>query len=296
MCEHITERNWTKIARWVHTQMAEHVRLYIASISKTLDNENGEAHGSGVYLELMKDRQYLLTCEHVVREGYANGYRITHLPKVGGNYQAFAHPFFSEPFPKDLALTHIDPGSWAQGDRLSLPTSRIATVHDIAQYELLSLCGYPGARSYPSRFGGEAVLYSPLVPYTARETTLPERFDPDIHFALHYEMEQSEPAGEDNAKLPEPFGFSGSPIWDTGFIASSCSKDWTPAQGRLIGIATDWMPETSCIVATKAEKVREFLLENLRIDIAYHHWITRGRPSDQDVDVAYAVQIVQKLS
>ncbi|HEY4899230.1 MAG TPA: hypothetical protein VIH91_00275 [Terriglobales bacterium] len=135
----------------------------------------------------MKNRPYLLTCEHVVRKGYANGYRITHLPKADGNYYAFKHPFFPEPYPKDLALTYIDPGIWSLGDRLSLPTSRIATVHNIAQNELLCLCGYPGARSYFSRFSGEAVLYSPLLPYTARETPLPAPFDPDIHFALHYD-------------------------------------------------------------------------------------------------------------
>jgi len=153
MCNNITEQNWPDIVRDVHTRMAEHVQPYLASISRTDDNQSGDAHGSGVYLEL-KERPYLLTCEHVVRLGYENGYHIVHLPKAGGNYFVFSNPWFLEPCPADLALTYIDPGVWSQGDRVGLPANRIATTHDVATHELLMLCGYPGAASYLSRFSG----------------------------------------------------------------------------------------------------------------------------------------------
>jgi hypothetical protein len=42
----------------------------------------------------------------------------------------------------------------------------------VAGHELLMLCGYPGEASYFSRFTGDAVLHSPAIPYTARETAL----------------------------------------------------------------------------------------------------------------------------
>ena len=294
MCNNITEANWSGVVRNVHTRMAEHIRPYIASISRTDDDQSSEAHGSGVYLEF-KERSYLLTCEHVVR-AYQQGYRIAHLPKAGSNYCAFNNPWFPDPYPVDLALTYIDPRVWSEGEKLGFPVSRIATNHHVADHELLMLCGYPGAASYFSRFSGEPVLDSRLIPYTARETALPTGFDPGIHFALHYEMTLAESVDEGSAKLPEPPGFSGSPIWDTGFVASNCSKDWTPEQARIIGIATRWIEEHSCIVATKGSKVREFLLENVRNDVAFHHWIARGKPEDDQADIEYARKMVPNLS
>jgi hypothetical protein len=146
-----------------------------------------------------------------------SGHRISHLPKAGSNYHAFMHPFFAEAYPKDLALTYIDPRSWSQGDRLALPIGRMASAHDVTQNELLLLCGYTGTTSYFSRFSGEPVLDSPLIPYTARETTLPVGFDSDIHFALHYEMDLAEAADGSKAKLPKPGGFSGFPDLGHGF-------------------------------------------------------------------------------
>src|SRR5207244_1760712 len=108
--------------------------------------------------------------------------------------------------------------------------------------------------------------------------------------------ELAEPADGGKAKLPEPDGFSGSPIWDTGFVASGCSKNWTPAQGRIVGIATCRPNESSSsVVATKAGKVREFLLENIRKDVAYHHWVERGKPANDEIDLTYASQFVQDL-
>lgn len=157
------------------------------------------------------------------------------------------------------------------------------------------LCGYPEAASSFSRFSGEPVLDSRLTPYTARETALPGSFDPGIHFALQYEMGLAEDVARGNAKLPDPPGFSGSPIWDTGFVASGCSKAWIPEQARITGIATRWIEEDSCIIGTKAGKIRKFLLENVRNDIAYHHWVARGNPKYDQVDVECARQLVPDL-
>lgn len=294
MYSNVTQENWPDIVRNIHTRMAEHVRPYLASISMSDDNQSGQACGSGVYLQL-NARPYLLTCEHVARASN-KGYRIAHLPKAGDNYCAFPYPWFPDPYPVDLALTYIDPQTWSRGDRLGLPANRIAPAHDVASHELLMLCGYPGAASYFSRFSGEAVLHSHLIPYTARETVLPGGFDPGIHFALQYEMGLAETIDGSNNKLPEPPGFSGSPIWDTRFIANNCSKDWAPQQSRVIGIATHWIKEDSCIVATKGVKVRQFLLENVRNDVAFHHWIARGKPEDNQADIEYARKMVPSLS
>ena len=154
----------------------------------------------------------------------------------------------------------------------------------------------PGGPSYFSRFGGTPTLYSPTIPYTARETDLPSDLDAETHFALKYEMELSESVDGSTDRLPEPGGFSGSPIWDSGFVAK-CSKHWAPARARIVGIATRWIQEDSCIIATKAEKVREFVLAQVRNRIAFDRWLKRGdKSADIQIDLDYAAQLVRDLS
>ncbi len=257
MSADITAENWPGIVRRVHAAMAGHVRPYLASISKTNDNKSGKAHGSGIYLA-MKKGPSLGTCEHVVREGYEDGYRIAHLPKAGANYYAFNKEWFADQS-VDLALTIIDPAIRADGDRLALPLDRVAATHDIAPHELLMLCGYPGKASYFTTFTDEPQLLSPLIPYTARETALPAGYDPALHFALQYEMNLAEAADDSKKTLPTARGFSGAPIWDTGFVAGGCSEDWTPASSRVVGIATEWVENKSCIIGIKAEILTAFL-------------------------------------
>jgi len=145
MCEDITEKKWAAQVQRVHSQMASYVQPYLASISRTYDNIHAQHHGSGVYLELNSDR-YLLTCEHVVRTGYENGNRITHLPKANSYYHSFPTEWRAVPFPVDLAINHIVPDFWSQSDRQFLPLSRIAETHDVTPNELLMLCGYRGRR------------------------------------------------------------------------------------------------------------------------------------------------------
>jgi hypothetical protein len=170
----------------------------------------------------------------------------------------------------------------------------------MARNELLMLCGYPVAEAHFSRFTGEPTVHASLIPYTARETALPEGkgFDPGIAFALDYAMERAESVDGSQGRLPVPIGFSGSPIWDTGFVASGCSNEWTPARSRVVGIARKWEPVEmgSAIIATKATQIRRFLLEKVRNDVACRHWMERGEPEDDEADVIYAANLIRDLS
>jgi len=121
------------------------------------------------------------------------------------------------------------------------------------------VCGYPGERSYFTSLTDEPELLSPLIPYTARETALPAGYDPAFHFALQYEMNRAEAADDSRKTLPAPPGFSGAAVWDTGFAASGHSEHWTPAQSRVVGIATEWVENKSCIIGIKAEILTAFL-------------------------------------
>jgi len=260
--DHVTKENWPSLLRNVHSQMANHARRYIAPISSSAGDGTGDAYGSGVYLEL-RGRPYLLTCEHVVRPHMQGVLRLGHVLKDGGDYYALTQGILVEPEPKDLALMPVSLELWANGDRCLLPVTRIAMTHDVATNELLFLCGYPGARSRFSPW--DATLYSKLIPFTARETKLPtdKRFIPEFHFALDYPIERAESVEDNQPPLPSAPGFSGSPLWDTRFVASGCAESWTPAHARLLGIVWFWHGTDSCLVATRAEKVREFLLDKL---------------------------------
>ena len=189
MHEVITEENWPRILKSVHTQMAEHVRPYLTPISKSApsDSESGSPHGSGTVVEV-KRRHYLLTCEHVVKLAFEAGYRLAYLPREGDFYRALLHEWFYEPAPVDLAITLVDSAAWSEPDRMALPAGRIATTHDVAPNEVLMLCGYPVAESHFSRFTGEPTIHGCLIPYSARETSLPTQkgYDPSIHCARDY--------------------------------------------------------------------------------------------------------------
>ncbi len=294
MCQDITAENWPDLVRRVHTATAAHVRPYTASISRSVDDESGAAHGSGLYLDI-KGRPFLLTCEHVVRRGYEGGGRIAHLPRAGGNYHAFPNPWFSECDPVDLAVTAIDATNWSGGDRRALPVSRVAKSYEIAPNELLILSGYPAKAAYFSRFTGEPVLDSPLVPYTARVAALPEGVDSARYFGLQYEMEKAEAADGGKGRLPPAPGFSGSPIWDAGFVAGGCREDWTPEAARVIGVAVRWNEGESFVLAVKAQHVRTFLLENVRRIVANEHWLVRGQPADDAADLEHALNTLKDL-
>jgi hypothetical protein len=144
---------------------------------------------------------------------------------------------------------------------------------------------------------GEEGLKNDRVLYMARECPLPPGYDPLIQFALVYEMDKATATDGSSRKLPEPPGLSGSAIWNTGFARMGYFENWSSAQARIIGITQRWDPDHSCIIGTKAEAIRSFLLEQVTGDLAYHHWVERGSPEGgiAEVDVQYAESIVTEL-
>jgi hypothetical protein len=287
---------WRNDVKRVHRQMVERIRGSVASISRTRDDRTVEAAGSGVYLKLL-ERIYLLSCEHVVTKGYSSGFRLAHLPRADASYHVFPHPWIKQEWPVDLALTYIDPSALENWDKVPLPLSSIAERFTPSPSELLIISGHPGAESKFRNIPGDVKLESTRVTYLARETTLPAGLNPDSHFALQYEMDLAEPTDDRKGNLPLPPGFSGSGIWDTGFVRSRHSKNWTAAEARLVGIAQRWVKEDACLICIKSERVREELLHAVREDFAYQHWVGEGRltKSPTAADGEYALKTVPML-
>ena len=90
---------------------------------------------------------------------------------------------------------------------------------------------------------------------------------------------------------------SGSLLWDTKFIASKLRREkWTAEKSEVCGLlwAAHATPEVA--VATRIEHFRGILLDLLRHEAAYFHWIERDRPLwDADIDWTWAVETIIDL-
>jgi hypothetical protein len=61
--------------------------------------------------------------------------------------------------------------------------------------------------------------------------------------------------------LPLPPGLSGSTVWNTGFVAARIAGvPWTSALAKVTGVIWGWSSAHACLIATRAEFVRSFLL------------------------------------
>jgi hypothetical protein len=93
--------------------------------------------------------------------------------------------------------------------------------------------------------------------------------------------------------LPEPPGFSGSLVWDTGYVRKR-GQDWSPADATVTGLVFGWplSDQSDSLIATRIEVVRAFLIQALRHEAAYFRWLGRGKPyhdelTDCPPDISY---------
>jgi hypothetical protein len=56
-------------------------------------------------------------------------------------------------------------------------------------------------------------------------------------------------------------GLSGSTVWNTNFVAAKMDGiEWTPELAKVTGVVWGWPSGHACLVATRAEYLRSFLL------------------------------------
>lgn len=101
---------------------------------------------------------------------------------------------------------------------------------------------------------------------TSREVSLPEddeRFDARFHFGLDYRPDRATRVSG-NKDLPRPPGLSGSTVWNTGVVeAKRKGISWTPDFARVTGVIWGWPSNHGCLVATRGEYLRSFILAAL---------------------------------
>lgn len=227
--------------------------------------DHGEGWGSGAFLRLGK--QVFVLTNHHVADARTPTQRLTSQLKGQEDIWVIVGNHFSFPLPLDLALLPVPEKIWqTQHDSTAIAVSEIALAHDPVKGELLAFSGFAGDR-VNFHFG---TLCSEASCYTAREVSLPfdDRFVPRFHFGIDYRPDLAQAVIGDRGP-PLPPGLSGSVVWDTQFVAARMRKlTWKPEMARVTGIVWGWPSDRGCIVATRAEYLRSFLL-NAAQSLAY---------------------------
>lgn len=256
-----TEEEWDAARRRVVAEMTEYLRPYRTAIYE-LKEDYGEGWGSGSYLRL-ESRVYILTNEHVAvarEQGKPNSKVLGHqfdgqedIRRIVGDHAAY-------PLPLDLALLPVDMQAWGESTNKSkgIEIEQIMLGHDPVATELLTFTGFAG-ENVSFCFN---TLFAQGTCYTAREIEIPmdDRFSERFHFAIDYRPEAaSNVIGKEG--LPLPPGLSGSTVWNTQFVAARMSGvQWTPELAKVTGVIWGWPSEHACLIATRAEFLRSFLL------------------------------------
>ena len=161
----------------------------------------------------------------------------------------------------DIHATHCQLSDWQPG------TSPLQTNYS-------SWSGLVEKRSHFSP--GFGSLFTPGTPYLTHETVVPEKRENKSTFALLYNSEGAASLDGSTRGLPRAHGFSGSLVWDTK--AMRCfneQREWGPELAEVTGIVWGWPTSAVCLLATKIEYVREFMLTSMHCDAKQH--TSRGK-------------------
>ena len=141
----------------------------------------------------------------------------------------------------------------------AIEIQQVFLAHDPVGGELLTFAGFAG-QSVTFHFN---TLFAHSTCYTGREIILPadNRFSSRFHFGLDYRPDLATSVIGD-AGLPLPPGLSGSTVWNTNFVTAKMEGiEWTPELAKVTGVIWGWRSGHACLVATRAEYLRSFLLE-----------------------------------
>jgi hypothetical protein len=252
-----TLAEWETAMPGLVADMTAYLRPYRTAVYEDFGTY-GEGWGSGSYLRL-GNAVHILTNEHVSTVRLAKrvlGYQFDgqdDIRRVVGDHVEYGAPL-------DLGLLPVDMPSWTDSSNGSkaIGIEQIALAHAPVLTEVMTFAGFAGEK-VSFNFGQ---LNAESTCYTAREIDLPQHtdIDPRFHFGLDYNPGKATSV-IGKSGLPTPPGLSGSTVWDTGFVkAKIWGQTWTPDMARVTGVVWGWPSGAGCIVATRAEYLRSFLL------------------------------------
>ncbi len=281
---------WMTVAR---ERMIDFVSPLITPITLSRTEGRGEALGTGNYIWI-NGAAYLLTNEHVITDGV--GGHLGHLPGPTDDYVAMAHHIVTAERPIDMALMRL-------GDEWNEATKGVATIsmfdrcYDPVESEFLFFIGYPGTRATrlqtPIRelharhtaFGGPIEnLAVPIITQAFRDDPGPLlSFEPAYHSAIHLPARAPRVDGGPAEDLPNAGGMSGSLLWDTKFVAcANRGISWGPHLAKVCGLIRTAHPRPEVAGFTRVEHLLPVLLDWIRHERAFIHWLDRGEPLWQE--------------
>jgi len=253
-----TETEWTDALPGVVESMTEFLRPYRTAVYRDYGT-HGEGWGSGSYVRI--EGKIFIVTNHHVAAAREQQQILTHqfngqedIRRIAGNHVAY-------PAPLDLALIPVDIEVWSDPTNASkaIEIDQIALFHEPVQTELLTFTGFAGQR-VTFHFD---TLFAEATCYTAREIKLrhERRISSRFHFGIDYRPDLAS-CVIGGGGLPLPPGLSGSTVWDTGFVAAKMAgRQWSPEMAEVTGVIWGWTSGDACLIATRAEYLRSFLLE-----------------------------------
>jgi hypothetical protein len=270
---------------------------YITPVCRNITNDEGELVGSATFVRL-NGYPYLLTNEHVARARLQH--TLSHFSGLDDrSVYRIIHPFYCLTYPTDAAFTRIDDLIEKKISRDFVSSACWETDYHPSDGEILFIHGYPGRNSHFSAIASGLLtrtlpFATPAVPLPP----LPDKYDPDMHFAISFprDIKMMDFNGRP-ADLPDPRGMSGSIVWDSRYVRlAKQDVQWCPQHAKPCGLIYAWEPDYDCLVGTKIQYVRAFLLQALRMEAAYFNWINRGKPeNDALTDWIHAENIIETI-
>lgn len=252
--------DWKTSSPKVLKEMTEYVGKFQTPLS-IMSSGRTQLIGTGSFIKII-DSIFIVTNAHVIKsfsEYNPPCYQLTgkSMPsrfqgKIGGNNDI------------DIAILHVNPEEW-NTDHSSrfLDIGMISLKHDPQQSEMLVFSGWSEQDTVflVNRFQitGTSLL---SIDVTNERTST---YDLEYGFDIAYNSNLFQYSSS-NGIIPNPHGFSGSVVWNTGYIQSRIlGIPWNVNHARVTGLLYLWRKEDNCLVAIRSEHF---------LDVISHLYIT----------------------
>jgi len=264
-------------------QLRERTSQSLLRVIALTDDDAGDVVGSGTCIDV-RGTPYLLTAQHVVHKRFESTQAGEPFTGIGHD-TGFEGPIFRVTNPtygygglRDVAIACLFAEDFSGTSIKPLPLAAIPKRTPDLAGEILYVQGFPGTQSrFVRAFGG--IVSRPFSFVATEEPCSCSWFDPAIHVAIGYPVEGLSETGQP-ADFPAPRGLSGSALWRTN--VRSRGSTWSVNDAEMVGVLTDWDPDSRTLIAVRLEYGWTLLLHVLQLEGAYFRWLDRGRPHSDD--------------
>jgi hypothetical protein len=221
-----------------------------------------------------------------------------------------AHHIITADRPIDMALMRLGE-EWEQATKNVVPISLFDNSYSPADGEFLFFVGFPGTRAtrlqtpIPAIHGRYTAFGGPIdnlaVPVITQAFPGDPgpliSFDYEFHSAIHLPARAPRVEGGPPVDLPNATGMSGSLLWDTKFVAcANAGIPWGPNFAKVCGLVRTAYPRPEVAGFTRVEHLMPVLLDWIRRERAFIHWLDRGSPLwEEYIDWEWSEREFQRL-